>query len=277
MNKNIIQIVLFILMIFLIGCSISSKSYVDEQIKISNRKTEKKTEKNTQKIIDQLNEQNTELSKDVIEMQIKIDSLQSGYDKNLLLLTNLTKRYDLLKNEINSIKTRKSYNINTILKKVNSMHRNFQQLEAYIFNNDLKGKGGSNSKTAGFVNYKNEYFDESIDSLFYKYNRLKHEFDLMVLDLTLVEKSVIDIIRYSTNRVKSDITRDINIIENDVNKISIKQDSLFVLYKGISDSNNINFDNNGDSGINEFIENDTLFNSQNDSLKLNDSLKIDVK
>ncbi|MEA1986144.1 MAG: hypothetical protein U9N76_01485 [Candidatus Marinimicrobia bacterium] len=277
MNKNIIQIVLFILMIFLIGCSISSKSYVDEQIKISNRKTEKKTEKNTQKIIDQLNEQNTELSKDVIEMQIKIDSLQSGYDKNLLLLTNLTKRYDLLKNEINSIKTRKSYNINTILKKVNSMHRNFQQLEAYIFNNDLKGKGGSNSKTAGFVNYKNEYFDESIDSLFYKYNRLKYEFDLMVLDLTLVEKSVIDIIRYSTNRVKSDITRDINIIENDVNKISIKQDSLFVLYKGISDSNNINFDNNGDSGINEFIENDTLFNSQNDSLKLNDSLKIDVK
>jgi len=97
-----------------------------------------------------------------------------------------------------------------------------------------------------------------------------------VKDLSLIENSMMDIVKYSTNRVKTEINNDNEVIRQNVNNLNTNQDSLFNLYKDIVDSiDSLKINNN-------LMKNDTILIKEiqidhKDSLDLNDPLQFKIE
>lgn len=222
------RIMILITFLLVISCSISSKSYV-----------EKKIDTNNKKFISKISKQNSDLKSEISKMEMLLDSLKYNYEQNSFLITNLTNRYNLLTKEISSLEAKKSLDINSIFKKMSSLDKKFQQLQHFVSKNkNYKNQSQdtivvSDSKV---TNSKTKDVRANIDSLHYQFNKLQNEFDLLVKDLSLIENSMMDIIKYSTNRIKADINKKNKIIRQNVKNIHTDQDSLFNLYNEIVNS-----------------------------------------
>ncbi|MDA3871663.1 MAG: hypothetical protein PF551_04855, partial [Candidatus Marinimicrobia bacterium] len=164
-------------------------------------------------------------------------------------------------------------------KRMNSLDKKFQQLQHYVSKNENNSNQIQDTviiSDSKIASGKMEEVKVKIDSLHYKFNRLQNEFDLLVKDLSLIENSMIDIVKYSTNRVKTEINNDNEIIRQNVNNLNTNQDSLFNLYKDIVDSiDSLKINNN-------LMKNDTILIKEiqidhKDSLDLNDPLQFKIE
>jgi len=125
MNRFLKNIIILISFLFVSSCSISSKSYVEQKI-----------DENNKNIISNISKQNSELEDEISEMKILLDSSKYYYDRNSFLINNLTNRYNLIIKEISSLDAKKSLDINSIFKKMNSLDKKFQQLQYYVSKNE---------------------------------------------------------------------------------------------------------------------------------------------
>jgi len=268
MNSFFKKIIILISFLFVISCSISSKSYVEQKI-----------DKNNKNIISHISKQNSELENKISEIKILMDSSKYYYDQNSFLIKNLTNRYNLIIKEVSSLDAKKSLDINSIFKRMNSLDKKFQQLQYYVSKNENNSNQIQDTviiSDSKIASGKMEEMKVDIDTLFYKFNRLQNEFDLLVKDLSLIENSMMDIVKYSTNRVKTEINNDNEIIRQNVNNLNTNQDSLFNLYKDIVDSiDSLKINNN-------LMKNDTILIKEiqidhKDSLDLNDPLQFKIE
>ncbi len=251
--------------LFVIGCSISSKSYVEKKIDENNEDIIHQLSKQNSDLKNKISKQNSDLKSDISKMEILLDSLKYYYDQNSFLIINLTDRYNLLTKEISSLDAQRSLNASSIFKKMNSLNKKFQQLQYFVSQNKNYTSHPqdtvivSNSK---ITNSEMENVKVNIDSLHYKFSRLQNEFDLLVKDLSLIENSIMDIIKYSTNRIKADINQKNKIIRQNVKNIHTDQDSLFNLYNDIVDSID-SLKNNGELNKNNSLQHKDSLQTKN--------------
>ena len=219
------KIIILISALFIISCSTSSKLFVEQKI-----------DENNKKIISQISMDNLDLENEISEMKIKLDSLQYSYDQNSLFLTNLINRYHLLKNEISSFEAKNSLHISSVLKRVNSLDKEIQQFVLNNDNNLPKSSGIPVSQFKEISSIEIKEINNNIDSLNYQYHKLQNEFDLLVKDLSLIEKSMIDVVGYSTNRVKNEIEKENDVIRQNLIDVHKNQDSLYIFVNKIINS-----------------------------------------
>jgi len=244
------KILIFLPILLILNCSISSKLYVEQKI-----------EENNKNIISQISDNNSDIKDEISEMKVKLDSMQYYYDQNSLYISNLTNRYHLLKSEISGYEAKSSLYISSVFKKINSLDKKIQQ---FVLLNDKVLTNSTEIPDSQFKQISNieiQDLNNNIDSLNFRYYKIQNEYNMLVKDLTLIERSMIDIVRYSTNRLKNEVEKENELLKNDIEKIYSKQDSINILINGVK------------KDVKILNSNNIFINRETDSLFVKDTLE----
>ncbi len=244
------KILIFLPILLILNCSISSKLYVEQKI-----------EENNKNIISQISDNNSDIKDEISEMKVKLDSMQYYYDQNSLYISNLTNRYHLLKSEISGYEAKSSLYISSVFKKINSLDKKIQQ---FVLLNDKVLTNSTEIPDSQFKQISNieiQDLNNNIDSLNFRYYKIQNEYNMLVKDLTLIERSMIDIVRYSTNRLKNEVEKENELLKNDIEKIYSKQDSINILINDVK------------KDVKILNSNNIFINRETDSLFVKDTLE----